>query len=107
MPAICQIGVTHDFLRPDGTLGPYAPSLRALDGQPHVHWEMLPDSGREIPPAAAERYDALLVGSPQITAATLSGRPRLGLVARFGVGYDNVDVPVCTAAGVMLTITPD
>jgi phosphoglycerate dehydrogenase-like enzyme len=28
-------------------------------------------------------------------------------VARFGVGYDNVDVPACTAAGVVLTITPD
>jgi phosphoglycerate dehydrogenase-like enzyme len=28
-------------------------------------------------------------------------------VARFGVGYDNVDVAACTRAGVLLTITPD
>jgi D-3-phosphoglycerate dehydrogenase len=28
-------------------------------------------------------------------------------VARFGVGYDNVDVLACTANNVMLTITPD
>jgi phosphoglycerate dehydrogenase-like enzyme len=31
----------------------------------------------------------------------------LKLVARFGVGYDNVDVPACTRQGVLLTITPD
>ena len=29
------------------------------------------------------------------------------VVARFGVGYDNVDVPACTRAGVLLTITPE
>lgn len=28
-------------------------------------------------------------------------------VARFGVGYDNDDVPACSRAGVLLTITPE
>ena len=28
-------------------------------------------------------------------------------MARFGVGYDNVDVPACTEAGIALVITPD
>ena len=28
-------------------------------------------------------------------------------MARFGVGYDSVDVAACTRAGVLLTITPD
>ncbi len=32
---------------------------------------------------------------------------RLTVVARFGVGYDNVDVEACTANGVLLSITPD
>ena len=32
---------------------------------------------------------------------------RLAVVARFGVGYDSVDVPACTAAGIALVITPD
>jgi D-3-phosphoglycerate dehydrogenase len=31
----------------------------------------------------------------------------LKVVARFGVGYDGVDVAACTAAGVLVTITPD
>ena len=32
---------------------------------------------------------------------------RLGVVARFGVGYDTVDVAACTKAGIALVITPD
>jgi D-3-phosphoglycerate dehydrogenase len=43
----------------------------------------------------------------RVTPETLAGNERLSLVARFGVGYDNVDVPACTAAGVFLTITPE
>jgi D-3-phosphoglycerate dehydrogenase len=49
----------------------------------------------------------LLVLAPRVTAATLAGADRLAIVARFGVGYDNIDVPGCTAAGVLLSITPD
>ena len=32
---------------------------------------------------------------------------RLGIVARFGVGYDTVDVDACTEAGIAVVITPD
>ncbi len=32
---------------------------------------------------------------------------RLAVVARFGVGYDSVDVAACTEAGIALVITPD
>ena len=52
-------------------------------------------------------YDALLVLAPRVTAATLEGADRLAIVARFGVGYDSVDVAACSRNGVLLTITPD
>ena len=59
-------------------------------------------------PAQAARYDAIVVLTPRVTATTLGGADRrLRLIARFGVGYDNVDVAACTQAGVLLTITPD
>lgn len=45
--------------------------------------------------------------SPRITVATLSQCERLAIVARFGVGFDNVDIDACTNADVLLTITPD
>jgi phosphoglycerate dehydrogenase-like enzyme len=44
---------------------------------------------------------------PRVTAATLDGCRRLRLIARFGVGYDSIDVPACTRNNVLLTITPD
>src|SRR5260370_40522815 len=32
---------------------------------------------------------------------------RFAVVARFGVGYDTVDVDACTSAGIAVVITPD
>jgi phosphoglycerate dehydrogenase-like enzyme len=44
----------------------------------------------------------------KVTRRTVSGpNRRLKLIARFGVGYDTVDVPALTENGVLLTITPD
>jgi D-3-phosphoglycerate dehydrogenase len=101
------VGVTRDFLRPDGTIGFGDIGLGQLDAAPGVRWEFLPENVVDLTPAHAAAYDALLVLAPRVTAATLAGSPRLALVARFGVGYDSIDVPACTRAGVALTITPD
>ncbi len=44
---------------------------------------------------------------PRFDASSIPADGRLALVARFGVGYDNVDVAACTAAGIAVSITPD
>lgn len=102
-----RVGLTRDFLKPDGTLGFGDIGLDLLDQAPGVEWEFLAENTPELLPEQVRDYDALLVLGPRVTAGTLSGSGRLTVVARFGVGYDNVDVPACTAAGVLLTITPD
>ncbi len=51
--------------------------------------------------------DALILLMPRVSAETLAGNARLAMVARFGVGYDNVDVAACTERDVALVITPD
>ncbi len=102
-----RLGVTRDFLKPDGSLGLGDIGLSLLEEQSGVEWEFLAEQHSELPREVADQYEALLVLAPKVTAATLAGCRRLGLVARFGVGYDNVDVPACTANNVMLTITPD
>jgi len=48
-------------------------------------------------PTLADRVDTEL----------LDAEPRLRVVANHAVGYDNVDVPACTARGVWVTNTPD
>ena len=50
---------------------------------------------------------AVIVGSGKINAEYLDKAPKLKLVARFGVGYDAVDVAECTKRGVYVTHTPD
>jgi phosphoglycerate dehydrogenase-like enzyme len=105
--AAFRVGVTRDFLKPDGR--PAFPDIgtQLLTDQAGVEWEFLPRFAAEIPPEAAAAYDGLLVLAPRVTAATLQGHPRLAVIARFGVGYDSVDVEACTRADVALTITPD
>ena len=50
---------------------------------------------------------AILVGTQPINAEFLDKAPDLKLVARFGVGYDSVDVEECTRRGIMATHTPE
>jgi len=107
MATTFRVGVTRDFLKPDGSPGFGDIGLDLLDGDPRVEWEYFAENCDEVPADVADRYDALLVLTPKITAATLDGCRRLVLISRFGVGYDNIDVPACTRNGVLLTITPD
>jgi D-3-phosphoglycerate dehydrogenase len=101
-----RVGVTRDFLKPDGSLGFGDIGLARLEGQPGISWEFLAENHAELPLAVADQYDALLVLAPKVTRQTVAGSKRLAVVARFGVGYDSVDVPACTDSGVLLTITP-
>jgi D-3-phosphoglycerate dehydrogenase len=102
-----RVGLTRDFLKPDGTVGWGDIRLDLLDTAPGVEWEFMPEASRELTPAQVAGYDAIVVLGPQVTADTLTNADHLALVARFGVGYDNVDVAACTEQGVLLSITPD
>lgn len=101
-----RVGLTRDFLKPDGTNGFGDVGLELFD-KAGVDWEYLSCYSAEIEPEIANAYDGLLVLAPRVTRATLAKTPRLKIVARMGVGYDTIDVPACTDAGVLLTITPD
>jgi D-3-phosphoglycerate dehydrogenase len=53
---------------------------------------------RHVPEA-----DALLVGTAKITPAVLGAAPRVRIVARYGIGLDNVDVEEATRRGIAVT----
>jgi phosphoglycerate dehydrogenase-like enzyme len=59
----------------------------------------------EITPEQLTGVHGALVLSSRVTPHTLSAADDLLAIARFGVGYDSVDVPACTAADVVLCIT--
>lgn len=102
-----RVGLTRDFLTSEGKIGWGDIGLAALDADPRIAWEFLEADATELSAEAVDGYDALIVLLPKVTAATLAGNQRLRVVARFGVGYDNVDVEACTEQGVLVTITPD
>lgn len=53
-------------------------------------------------------YDALVVRSEtRVTAAVLEAGKRLKVVARAGVGVDNIDVPAATRCGVIVVNSPE
>ena len=49
--------------------------------------------------------DAVLSLTPRWTAASVAGADQLVGVARFGVGYDTVDIAACTRKGVAVGVT--
>jgi phosphoglycerate dehydrogenase-like enzyme len=78
-----------------------------FDGVPGLDLSYLNENEKTITPANASDFDALGVLAPRITADLVDNSPRLALVARFGVGYDTVDIDACTRNGIAVTITPD
>jgi len=53
------------------------------------------------------KIGAFTTGSVPIDAEVLDANPQLKVVANMAVGYNNFDVPACTARGVLCTNTPD
>jgi D-3-phosphoglycerate dehydrogenase len=101
-----KVGVTRDVRRPDGTFVFAPASLSALDDDPRIVWELLPEDRRELPPEYLRDLDGLFHFSPVVSAASLDGVERLVLIARQGVGLDFIDLDACTERGIAVTITP-
>lgn len=53
------------------------------------------------------KVGAFTIGSDRIDAVVLDANPQLRVVVNMAVGYNNFDVPACTARGVLCTNTPD
>ena len=57
--------------------------------------------------AVARDADALLVTYAKITAEMIRQMKRCRIISRFGIGVDNVDIPVATESGIVVTKVPD
>jgi D-3-phosphoglycerate dehydrogenase len=80
-------------------------TVAALGDDIEVRWVDGPD--REKLLAAVPEADALLVRSATtVDAEVLDAAPRLKIVARAGVGLDNVDVKTATERGVLVVNAP-
>jgi D-3-phosphoglycerate dehydrogenase len=102
-----QVGLSRYFMKPDGTHDLAEYGFEGLDEAEGIEWAFLAEDAPEITPEQARGFDAIILEGAGVTAATVTGAGRLALVARWGAGFDSVDVEACTSAGVVVTNAPD
>ena len=101
------VGISPDFLDASGRNVWGDIGLAGLD-EAGLDWEYMEGDSEVLAPAQMDKYDAILYAAPAVRESTFSGvaNPPL-ILARFGVGFDAVDLEACTTAGTVATITPD
>ncbi|MFL5258581.1 MAG: NAD(P)-dependent oxidoreductase, partial [Hyphomicrobiales bacterium] len=106
MAGTFRVALSGDFKKADGS--PTYPDfdLTPLKNAPGVEMDFL-ESANPIRGEQLEDFDALILLAHRFSKESVPKSGRLAAVARFGVGYDTVDVEACTNAGIALVITPD
>jgi len=103
-----RVGLTRDFLTPEGKVGMGDIGLRVLDDAPGVSYEFFPEHFPEVKPDQIAGYEGVISLAPRYTRQTLSGPGlKLSVLARLGVGYDMLDLEALTEHDIIVTITPD
>ncbi len=91
-------------LRPDDTPAYPDFDLAPLRDHPNIEHDIVPVRDNRIAAEDLEGFDALILLAARFDRDSVPAGGRLAMVARFGVGYDNVDVAALTARGIPLTI---
>ena len=94
-----KVVVTDHIIRQDGL-----DLLRAEGGEVVVLRAHSPD---EALFEAVEDADGMMARSVTVTARLLELAPKLKVVSRHGVGYENVDLQTCTRLGIAVSISSD
>jgi len=103
-----RIGFTRDYLDKEGKFILPGPGLKLLEAMPNVEREVFAEFLPEVTPEQIQGFDIVISRTfPRWTEKSFSGNNQLLSIHRNGVGYDRIDVPALTSAGVMLCITPD
>jgi D-3-phosphoglycerate dehydrogenase / 2-oxoglutarate reductase len=84
-------------------LDPTRAVLSQLGAEVRLAQESQPEAILEV----AREADALLTTYAKITAEMIAQMKRCQIIARFGIGVDNVDIPAATKAGIVVTRVPD
>ena len=78
-----------------------------FDPLPYIEYDFSDTRETVIAPDEIKDYDAAITFGTRFTSSSFSGDVRLAIIARWGAGYDMVDLPACTKADVLLAITPE
>jgi phosphoglycerate dehydrogenase-like enzyme len=100
-----KVALTADFYGTDGKPKYKNLGLDTLSQTPGVSQQVLKELKRPIAADQLSGMNGVVVLTPSVTSETVAKADDLLVIARFGVGYDAVDVAACTKADVLVTIT--
>ncbi len=79
--------------------------LSVLAEHPHIEHHVFKEHRKQIGADQIGDAQGVIVLTPSVSSESVAQSDNLLVVARFGVGYDAVDVEACSAADVLVTIT--
>lgn len=101
-----RLGISHDFFS-EAREAVERVLAEKLSPQSHIEWVEMPGPSKLATPEVLRDLDGVFALATKITPESLQGVTRLTVVARWGVGYDQIDVPALTANDIALCITPN
>lgn len=102
-----QVGLSPDFYT-DAQGAFEGPVAEVFGGVPGIEYGPMPPLPDKVAtPEALSGFDAIVALALRVSAESLKGVERLAIVARWGVGYDAIDVPALTRSDIALCITPN
>ena len=102
-----RVALSSDFNKPDGSPAYPMVDFGPLAADPDIEWDFVQAVDGRMPAAALAGFDALILLVPAFDRDSIPADDKLALVARFGVGFDSVDVSACTDHGIAVAIAPD
>lgn len=99
-----RVDFTADFFDDQGQPRYVDVGLGELSSVPGIDVGRFKTHRAEITSDQLDGVQGVVVLAPRVTAQSLTKSDDLLAIARFGVGYDSVDVAACTAADVVLCI---
>src|SRR5438876_9654894 len=98
------VTLTADFYERTGAPKYRDIGLSWLTEHPHIEQRVFKEHRKQIGADQIGDAQGVIVLTASVTAESVSKSDNLLVMARFGVGYDSVDVEACSAADVLATI---
>ncbi len=103
-----RIGISADLRKPDGTLVIPEVDLSRLESNDQIRVTTLPDVGSGTLSADdIADNDAIILMLERIDENSFVSNQPLTAIARYGVGYDTINIDACSNHAVALAIAPD
>ena len=101
-----RVGLPTSLFKDDGSANFPTYDLSALGAEDGVDVSYF-ESHSPLRPGVIDRFNTIVLLGERFDADSVPDSDTLIHLARMGVGYDTIDVELCTVNDIVLTITPD